>query len=89
MKPVDVLLKINKDFGLMETVALDQLRVDAEAWQDRCTSKSESKFEQLYAKFFKENVFVQLLMPLVYFWGVKEIKNLMSSRSDEDFELDD
>lgn len=78
MKLTNIVLKVIEQFSLFDTTEeLDGLRKDLTAWHDSCTSESKG-FDLLYFKFFKDNLAIRCLSPLIYFFLVNQIKILLS-----------
>ncbi len=90
MTPVDIAIKLNRDFNTMDTNEIDQLALDSKSWESKCVQNSEDKIQSLYFKLFKSNPLTRLIMGLAYFWVVKELKKIFNNNSsDEDFEFED
>lgn len=84
MKITTIILKILEQFSLYDsTEELSALRIDLEAWHNSCTKDSKG-FDLLYYKFFKDNLAIRCLAPLLYFFAVDQVKKLLSNDDDHD-----
>lgn len=89
MTPIDIAIKLNRDFNTMDTNDIDQLAVDSKAWESKCVEGSDDKIKSFYYKFFKKDAPVRLIMGLAYFWIVKELKSIFNGENEQsDFEFE-
>lgn len=85
MKLFGVILKLIETLGLTSSQDYNQLNVDVKDWEAQCVEDSDDKMKQMYYKLHK-GVFARLLMPFLYFFMLKEVRNLMSPPSEDVFE---
>lgn len=84
MKLFDVILKLIKTLTLVSSEEHAQLTRDVNEWTSDATLESEG-IKGLYAK-IHSGVFLRLMMPFMYFFLLKWVRDMSSSRADDLFE---
>jgi len=72
-----------KHFHLLETPDYIQLVKDVKGWEDSCTPDNENKLKAIYGKIHHDSIYVRLLLPFLFFFGVKELRNMMEGSDKE------
>lgn len=77
----DVLLKLIQAFHLVDSEQYKTLKMDVKSWEDTAVEGSEDKVKNFYAKLHK-GVLARCCMPIVYFFALKNLTQIMNSSAD-------
>lgn len=80
-------LKLIRHFNLLETPEYSQLVADTKKWEVDAFADKEDKISVLYTRAHK-GVIARILIPFLFFFGVKQLKSMLADPTDEIF-LDD
>ncbi|WBL20758.1 hypothetical protein [Zunongwangia sp. HRR-M8] len=82
MRLFDVFLKIIKAFHLVDSEEFAQLKLDVKSWEEDAREGSEDKVKHFYGKMHK-GVFTRLLMPIFYFFMLRQVTSIMNPEPQE------
>ena len=85
MRLFDVFLKIIKAFHLVSSDEFQELKADIKTWEEDAKEGSEDKIKHLYGKMHK-GVFTRLLMPIFYFFMLRQVTSIMNPETGEEGE---
>ena len=85
MKLFGVILKLIQTLGLTSSDEFQVLHNDVKQWElEKATENSSDTIGKMYHK-LHQGVFARLLFPFLYFFALKEVKNIMSDETETDF----